>query len=329
MINFSDYNEENIFKVPDTAIEDAQSRLPDFRETPFNERRVHYINYLENTFNKFLARLYQIESTVGTGPSDPILSDLKLIIERIKLDPPHSYFEVEREKITSGNCLGTDYAYDFYRDLVGYGSRLEGLKTYDESYMDIFDDAYQTVNQIFNTIGTRGQFYGYLDQEIKILGDYIEEVLLMIESESTWVGANNIIISEKSNIDLALDTFNTNVVLGASDMRLIVEPIIKYLNLIELGSNIIEINWGGYAISENLRSTINQYNRAAYGFEQDYIIQSKGITSQILEQFRPSLKPDRSNFELILTKSIKIAFTKIGVTSDLEATKTEIIIPQY
>jgi hypothetical protein len=327
MINFSSYAEEPDFIVNGPVLSEPYSRLPDFRETPFESKRQKYIEYLDKVTIRLESLLYNIVKNYN--PTDIETTNIFYMLDTIRYNNPRILFQYTSDINNSAVCLGLDYVYDFYRNLLNYASRLEGLKTYEEGFIPLFDKFYSVVDQVFNKIGTRGQLYGYTDQEIKTLGNYLESISGSIEQSATWNDARIFIDQELSTFNQNIANFRTNILNAAVDIRSIINPVVKYLNVIKVASDVIQTNWGNYAVTEPMRDTVNKYNKSVYLYPEDFNIQNRGVTSQILEQLRPRIKSDGSNFELILTKSIKIALNKIGVSSLLAQIDSEIIIPNY
>lgn len=326
MIDFSQYPEHNTFRVPVPTLEDPGSRVPDFREAFFELRRVQYIDYIEDRTTALSELLSQVIAS-GTGPGGAATSGAIDMLGILKTISPSVLFRVQQPKALSANCLGTDYAYDAFRDFLGISSQVEGLSRYDGTFVFVLDDVFSVLNQVFNQIGTRGQLYGYIDQEVITLCDYIDTLITNIENSTTWASALTVI--NGANLQLALETFRDNVVLAASDMRLLIEPVVKYLNLMLQASNALTHSWGSYALSPELQLIVNRFNVAVPEYAEDYFISDAGSISQIFEQIRTFIKDDNSNFELMVMKSSRMAFDEIDITGDLNQVASEIIIPNY
>ena len=321
MIDFSNYPELDPFTLDDNTIDNNNNPEPEFKEAPFNLRRQHYINYLNDRENK----LYQLITLAQTSGLDQVSRNIQFILGT----PSSLVFRLEQPEATSGNCLGTDQVYDFYRNILQFGSRLEGLGRYNEQFIELYEDTYNIGYQIFNKIGTRGQLYGYLDKTVIDYGNILDTFIQDLENSNTTNDMLNIIAANENSFINSRDTFRTNILAGASDMREIINPVVKYLNLIDISSKIIGLNWATIGPSEKIKNIFYVWNKTIYDFDGDYIPKYKAIASQINEQMLPMIKEDKSNLELIITKSIKLAFDETGITTDLIQTESEFIIPNY
>jgi len=322
MINFRDYPEMDPFITQDNIISEVGRPEPEFKETPFNTRRLQYINYL-NIKERYLNNLLTLAQSSG-------LDSTSRQMQKILNDTPASiFFEEGTIESLSANCLGTDMVYDFYINILQYGSKLEGLGRYNEIYVDLYENAYEVVNQIFNKIGTRGQLYGYLDNQIIIYTDFLDSFITELENATTSASMLSIIANRLTQFITIRNSYENNILLGAVDMRLIITPMVKYINLMNIGSKIVGLNFGTLGPNTRLKNIFYTWNKTVYNFDGDYVPKYKAIASQINEQLFAMVSADRSNQEILLTKSIKLAFDETGISADLIQTKNNMIIPNY
>jgi hypothetical protein len=338
MIDFSQYTEHEPFTTEPLVLENVGYPIDPFQEAIFELKRNHYINFLKLKIDGLLVYLERGASGYSSLPDNSTdrtdyLNKFEIIeswISGIYDNYPPKYFYKEQPKNESANCLGTDYVYDFYRNIPNYASRLRGLYTYEEYFVEMFDDVYSVVYQIFNKIGTRGQFYGYLDNQVSIFGDAIDSYINVLESSSgNWKDILNNSEILKNNYDTSFNLFKNNIIQAASDMRLIIEPIVKYLNIINDSANLMNSSWGNISINEGIDNVLTDYFQGAVTFVDDYHISNIGLSGQITENFKTYIKDDRSNLELMIIKMVATTFQELNIRQILEQLHLEIVIPDY
>ena len=336
MINFSDYQEHAPFITQDRDETDPPYPIAPFKEAIFEKKRESYIHFIQEKLEILLDSIQGDIHTYEALP-DPSQSRTDLANDYLKAkefrdmlleEPPYALFYKETPKDQSGNCLGTDYVYDMYRTFPNFASIVKGMSTYEEYFANMFDDIHEILYQIFNKIGTRGQFYGYLDTKIS---DFISTIELL----NTQLTSDNFETS-LSNMEATLNDYNTyynlfrdDIIEASTDMRLIVEPVVIYLNLLEQAGTILSGIWGNAFGHTEIDQVLMKYNRNVLGFTSDYTLANNGIIMQILEGIKPFINDDKSNFEMMMTKAVGTSFDEISLSSRLQITHGEFHIPSY
>jgi len=335
MIDFSQYSEVDPFTTPILDSTYSKHIDYDFKELPFNDKRKKYIDFLDKSFNKLIQYLERgaagfasIEDTNLKNQFRQQYEAVQNLLELFEIKPS-DYFDISMPIDQSANCLGTDRVYSMYRNFINITSIVQGLYTYEEYYEVCLKDAFHVSNQIFNKIGTRGQFYGYLDQQVKGFGDLMDNYSEQLKnSADDWKLLLDIGAGFSTNLTTQYNSFVYNITTAGQDMRQLINPIIKFLNMVELGGDIFTASWGSFSINQKLANINKEYSKNIIGFE-DYFAECGGNTYQITEQMLERLNEDKSNIEFILTKATSLSLTDYGIRTKLEQIHNEIIIPNY
>jgi len=328
MIDFSQYPERAPFIVQPRGIDLPGYEINPFHEAFFETKRKSYIHYLQENTTRFNL---SIQETIraASNPSAGDRQSAENILEVLATDSPYEIFFKEYPKDQSGNCLGTDYAYDLYRTLPNMASKLRGLYSFEEYFTTMFDDVYKLLYQIFQRIGTRGQLYGYIEAQILDYTIEIDTYIQELEAEADPDIRITLMPGIETRFLSAYTDFLTNVRTAASDMRDLVEPIVEYLNLSGIALDVMNTIWGNTLKNPELDDTLTEYSRATVAFAGDYNISNQGFSVQVLQGFEPYINEDRTNFEMIITKTVGTTFDELQINTRIKDTHSRFIIPNY
>jgi hypothetical protein len=336
MIDFSQYSEVAPFITPDLTTNYMKHIDNDYRELPFNDKRLLYINYLDRAVNEYLKYLergaagYAAQNDTNIrNQYASVYNDTQTLIE--KLEPkPSQYFSKAQPEDQSATCLGTDRVYDMYRNFIGISSRAQGLFMYEEYYVVVLKDVFNVAHQIFNAIGTRGQFFGYLDQQVKGICDLINLNADSLKNVSDdWTKILNTASSQLNDFLNNYDNFINNILIAGNDMRSIIKPIISFLNMLDIGGETFTATWGSVAFNEKIADIALEYGKSSAMFNGDHFVTNQGNSYQITDQMLQHMNDDRSNLEFIMTKATKIALEDADIRNILVQIHNDIIVPNY
>jgi hypothetical protein len=235
------------------------------------------------------------------GVSNETLNILKLIgVEpdpdaEYPIDPKCIFFLTKKVNI----------AYTFYTDLLKYKNRVKSLETYDCEFQEVFEIAWRLVQQVFYKIGTRYQLYGYFDDTVNKL---IED-------------------------DIDAEEFKEKMCTGNHDMSELIDPLVEYIRLIELGEKIVETCWTSSENDPNYKNIMSEYSKGYTTVSQDSprdIEWTLGSTMQVTSKLDELiLNPTGNNIEMLKSKAVKIIFNQYNMQGKLRNLKSEFKIPNY
>jgi hypothetical protein len=335
MINFNNYPEIDDFKIPSKDLYDVGYPISDFKEAFFEEKRKKYIFELDKIIDELLLYIQMSISAYSSQEDINLKLEYKIYYEKaLKLlryisgNKPSEIFFEGTPKNDSGNCLGTDKAYYLYKYASEIGSKVQTLYTYEEYYVDVFKKVVVVINKLFNGYKTRGQFYGYLDH---LVNDFIvlcRGIILRLKGVSyDWKLLIKEVYNNTTNYYTAFDTLERKSIRGARYMRSIIEPIIKFYNLVEMGDTLVNNCWAAYGYNEKITNVMDIHSKNTVSFSEDYIIKNQSSSFQITKQMLHHLTKGNSNFELLISKSIKITLEDMNLRHLLEQNYGEIISP--
>jgi len=332
MIDFTQYPEVEPFITSDLPLDYTNHIGFDYKELPFNDKRMKYIDYLDIRNNELLKYLERGASGYAaqedTSLKDQYQSKYEDIQELLNIFTisPSRFFQINVEGDTA-NCLGTDRAYDLYRNFVNYASRIQGILTYEEYYEVVLKDVLEVLNYTFN-MDTRGQFYGYMDQQVKGFGDYLENKSTALKDCSDdWKLILDTASNFKDDLISYYNAFTNNILSASSDMNNIINPIIKFLNVVELGTKVFSTSWGSLTFNGILYDTVLKFSKYTADYEGDYFLSTGSNTYQITEQMINLMNDDRGNLEFIMSKATALSIADADIRNKLENIRNEIIIP--
>jgi len=338
MINFSQYPEMEPFITKNLTIENPGFQISPFKESIFEDKRQHYINFLKVKTDNFLAHIERgingyIAEDINSPEKNNYLSKYNKAIDiwnTFTNVSPYYLFLKECPEEDSGYCLGADLVYDFYRTIPEYGSKLKGLQLYEEYFSVMFQELFDVTNELFHKIGTRGQLFGYIENEIIIFCNYLDDIIELVDNgQPTWQSILNIIDNNSLDINTNYQNFLGGVRLGASDARKIIKPVVKYINIFDIANKVINTCWTSVYKDKEIDDTTALFNRVSINFDEDPYIRTVGVASQISEGIHPYIKEDQSNMELMMVKMIKTTFNELDIRNTLITIHQEIIIPTF
>jgi hypothetical protein len=196
-------------------------------------------------------------------------------------------------------------AYEFYTDLLKYMNRVKSLETYECEFKKVFEIAWDLVYQLFYKIGTRYQLYGYFDYNVNKL----------IEG------------------DIADDAFKEEICKGNSDMSRLINPLIEYIRLINLGEAIVETCWNSSEQDPVYKDIIDEYSKGYVTLSRwshEDIEWTLGNTMQVTSELdRLDLEATGTNIEMLKSKAVNIIFSQYDMRGRLRRLKLDFIIPNY
>jgi hypothetical protein len=217
-----------------------------------------------------------------------------------------------------------------YRNFIGISSRVQGLFMYEEYYVKVLKDVFNVSHQIFNAIGTRGQFFGYLDQQVKGICDLMNLNANALKGVANdWTQILNTASSQLNNFLNNYNAFINNILTAGNDMRSIIRPVISFLDMLDIGGETFASTWGSVAFNETIADIALEYGKSSATLNGDYFVTNQGNSFQISDQMLVHLNDDRSNLEFILTKTTKLALVDANIRNILIQIHNDIIIPNY
>jgi len=337
MIQFSQYPEVDPFISKDLDLKEAGFPVSDFKEALFEEKRTHYIHRLQDAQRRLVSILERGVAGYAALPESSndrfdYSNKFSLAVTWLDLlnnNPTWIYFYKEQPENLSTCSLGTDYVYDFYRNFIDYASRVKELARYEEYFINVFSAVYEIVNKLFNGMATRGQLFGYTDyQVIKMVDLLNNNADSLMAFGGDWRDILDGAVSLKDNFMIQYNNYIDRILISGEDMRKIIEPIVKYINIINISSGIITACWSGTQKNNKIEDIINKYNKQIVEYLEDYNLSYSGFTSQVVENLSRYIKEDRSNLEIMIIKMIKTTFIEQDIRQQLINIQTELIIPQ-
>jgi len=197
-------------------------------------------------------------------------------------------------------AIKLDKCLDFFKDFSSYASKVKILSSFENEYSNKINDSWLLVEQLFYKIGSTYKLFGYFDTLINNL--------------------INGLITESS--------FITDLELGINDINTIITPMIDYMYLIELGNSLQGSSWEHLNSNEIIDPNIDSYSRVIISSDIDDRYEAIGISLQVSKNLiSTSLKDDRSNIEMIMSKAFKISLNVSDVRQKLM--DLVFIIPDY
>jgi len=101
-----------------------------------------------------------------------------------------------------------------------------------------------------------------------------------------------------------------------------------YINSLTLANDINTSAWGNFNNSGETKIIYEKFGLDGINAE-DYTISNKAISAQMTTNSTPWIKPDRSNFELMIVKAIKLTYVESNIRALLQQAHQDLIDPGY
>ena len=324
MIDFSQYPEVHPFITPVIPSNPGRPES-DFRESPFENKRLKYINHLNKSIENLRINLESgVTGYRTSGGNATHYNAAKVWLN--ELNSITDIFDVYTPDQDSGNCLGTDQVWDLFSRLPQFSNKLLSVKRFEEYSLDMFDDVYEVLNQIFDVIGTRGQLFGYTDRQVKDFIDLIDSWAQQLDADNYTdiLSTANIL---KPTFDSAYSTFKTNVKQAGVDMRSIINPVVEYIYLVEKSITSMNVAWGSLQEDQRIKDVLLSFGQNQIDYTTD--IKELALGAQISLSIRGFIDEERSNLEMMVIKMVKTTYDQIDLRNRFIAVHQSMVIPNY
>lgn len=183
-----------------------------------------------------------------------------------------------------------DMAYDFFSDFERYAQRVKILASYEYLYVEKLEEAWNIVKQLFYKIGSPHKLFGYFDHQVnQFISGTIDKPTLINRIE-----------------------------LGVNDMRVLLDPVIDFLYLLEIGTNLMNSSWGTLNEHSEIDALLIDYGQTIVSSNIDDRFEAIGTSIQLsTELTRTNLKSDKTNVEMIMSKNLKLSMNAFNLNARL------------
>jgi len=326
MIDFSQYPEEHPFIIEN-----------DFIINPFEEKRRRYIEILkdiENYLINYIERGIQgyvacNDNSLKTQYENEYNNAQELFIF-LKNNHLWYFYDLSCPETELASCSCIEEVYYYFNEFDNYISQIDNLMSFEYEFFTPLEDSWEIVKQVFFKIGTPYQLYGYFDYKNNEIITKIEDFLNDIYPvEDTWTDVLTSISNNKDQLIFDMQQFFDDIKIAGQDIKSLIKPVYNYISLIKLGGILLSKSWGTFNLNDDLTFLLKDYSEVMVSIqnnEKEAVGKSLQITDNLINSM---VKPDRSNLEMVMSKTTKISFNSDDIKQKLIDIHNTFIIPNY
>ena len=301
-----------------------------FQETPFEEKRVLYVENLRKAKEKFLNLLFVPLTAYLTSEDTALQAEyqkVKDLINFIQNNPPEELFFKESNEIEKATFNGADEVYDFFIRQIEHSAKMDFFGEFYGKMPSAFEKASKITTDIFTKYNTRGFICGCLDTIVQNFINYLNNNCDSLQDDN-WRDRLTNAASIADGYNDYWNNFRNNTLNEANNIRKYFNPIVQFLNACKILTTcastpmtIRNLRWypdEAKTFQPILTNAIRNYGFKTYNYQDDFYVATNGASIQISDNMFNHVSSDGTDADMFESNATKIAMNEVNFNSIIE-----------